>query len=44
MFIDRFIAVSAIITRSGHQIEIKIYEHHFCKADWRELDRPIDAV
>lgn len=43
-FIDWFIAVPAKITISGHQIELKIYEHHFCKADWEDLDRLIDAA
>ena len=23
---------------SGHQTEIKMYENHFYKADWKELD------
>jgi len=43
-FIDWFIAVPAKITRSGHQTEIKLYEHHFYKADWEELDRLIEAA
>ncbi|OFY02662.1 MAG: hypothetical protein A2X05_03725 [Bacteroidetes bacterium GWE2_41_25] len=43
-FIDWFIAVPAKITRSGHQMEIKLYEHHFCKADWEELYKPIEAA
>ena len=30
-FIDRFIIVPAKISKSGHQIEIKLYEHHFTK-------------
>jgi hypothetical protein len=33
-FIDWFIAVPAKITISRHQIELKIYEHHFYKFDW----------
>jgi len=37
-FIDWFIVVSAKITRSGHQTEIKMYENHFHKTDWKELD------
>jgi hypothetical protein len=28
-FIDWFISVPAKITKSGHQMEIKLYEHHF---------------
>ena len=32
-FIDWFIAVPAKITISGHQIELRMYEHHFYKAD-----------
>lgn len=43
-FIDWFIAVPAKITSSGHQIELKMYEHHFHKADWEELDRLIEAA
>ncbi len=43
-FIDWFIVVPAKITKSGHQTEIKMYEHHFYKADWEELDRLIDAA
>jgi len=43
-FIERFIAVPAKITRSGHQIEIKMYENHFYKADWKELDRLVEAA
>jgi hypothetical protein len=43
-FIDWFIAVPARITSSGHQIELKMYEHHFYKAHWEELDRLIEAV
>lgn len=36
--------VPAKITRSGHQMELKIYEHHFYKADWQELDEFIEAA
>jgi hypothetical protein len=43
-FIDWFIAVPAMITSSGHQIELRMYEHHFYKADWEELDRLIEAA
>jgi hypothetical protein len=43
-FIDWFIAVPAKITSSGHQIELKMYEHHFYKADWEELERLIEAA
>jgi len=43
-FIDWFIAVPAKITRSGHQAELKMYEHHFYKADWEELDRLIEVA
>ena len=43
-FIDWFIAVPAKIAISGHQIELKMYEHHFYKADWEEFDRLIDAA
>jgi len=43
-FIDWFIAVPARITRSGHQIELKIYEHHFYRDAWEELDRLIEAA
>jgi hypothetical protein len=43
-FIDWFIAVPAKITRSGHQTEIKLCEHHFYKADCEEMDRLIEAA
>ena len=43
-FIDWFIAVPAKITMSGHQIEIKMYEHHFYKDAWEKLSRFIDAA
>jgi len=43
-FIDWFIAVPAKITESGHKIEIKMYEHHFYKDDWKELDMIIEAA
>jgi len=43
-FIDWFILVPARITKSGHQMEIKLYEHHFYKADWEELDKLIEAA
>ena len=43
-FIDWFISVPAKITRSGHQTEIKMYENHFYKADWKELDRLVEAA
>jgi hypothetical protein len=43
-FIDWFIAVPAKITSSGHQIELRMYEHHFYKADWEELDQLIGAA
>lgn len=43
-FIDWFIMVPAKITSSGHQIELKMYERHFYKDDWEELDRLIEAA
>jgi ABC-type uncharacterized transport system substrate-binding protein len=43
-FIDWFISISTKITRRGHQMEIKLYEHHFYKADWEELDKLIEAA
>lgn len=43
-FIEWFIAVPAKITSSGHQIEIKMYEQHYYKDEWEELDRLIDAA
>ncbi len=42
--IDWFIAVPAKITSSWHQIELKMYEHHFYKADWEELGQLIEAA
>jgi len=44
VFIDWFIMVPAKITKSGYQKEIKLYEQHFYKADWEELDRLIEAA
>ncbi|MDO8953208.1 MAG: hypothetical protein Q7U86_11320 [Draconibacterium sp.] len=38
------IAVDAKITKSGHQVELKLYEHHFYKADWEEFDKLIEAA
>ena len=43
-FIDWFISVPAKITRSGHQTEIKMYENHFYKSEWEELDKLIEAA
>lgn len=43
-FIDWFIALPARITNSGHQIKLKMYEHHFYKAEWEELDKLIEAA
>ena len=43
-FIDWFISVPPKITRSGHQMEIKLYEHHFYKADWEQLDTLVEAA
>lgn len=43
-FIDWFISVPARITKSGHQMELKLYEHHFYKDDWEMLDRLIEAA
>lgn len=43
-FIDWLIAVSAKITRSGHQTELKMYEHHFYKFEGEELDRFIETA
>lgn len=43
-FIDWFIEISAKITTSGHQTEIKIYEHHFYKDAWEVFDRLIEAA
>ena len=43
-FIEWFISVPAKIARSGHQVELKMYEHHFHKDAWEELDRLIEAA
>ena len=42
--LSRDIAKAAKITISGHQIELKMYEHHFYKDAWEELDRLIEAA
>ncbi len=44
IFIDWFISVPAKIARSGQQTEIKMYENHFHKADWKELDRLVEVA
>ncbi len=41
---DWFISVPANIIRSGHQIELNLYEHHFYKADWEELDISTSSI
>jgi hypothetical protein len=38
-FIDWFIAVPAKLTNSGRKIELRMYEHHFYKADCEEPAR-----
>ena len=43
-FIDWFVAVPARITRSGRRIELKMYERHFHRDDWEELDRLLAAA
>ncbi|HPM02613.1 MAG TPA: IS1380 family transposase [Candidatus Cloacimonadota bacterium] len=43
-FANWFILVPARITRSAKQIELKMYEHHFYKEDWEELDRMVKAA
>jgi hypothetical protein len=43
-FIDWFIAIPAKIIKSGHQTEIKMYEHHFYKVDREEFDKLIEAA
>jgi hypothetical protein len=40
-FIEWFIAVPIKITKSVHQTELKMYEHHSYKDAWKELDRLI---
>ena len=42
--IEWFIAVPAKITWNGHQTIINLYENHFYKADWKELDRLVEAA
>jgi hypothetical protein len=43
-FVDWFINVPARITSSGHQVEIKMYENHYHKDAWEELDQLIEAA
>jgi hypothetical protein len=43
-FVDWFVAVPAKITRGGRRIELKMYEHHFYREQWEELDRSIEAT
>jgi len=44
--LNRFVAVRKKVAqlRSGHQTEIKMYENHFYKADWKELDSLVEAA
>lgn len=43
-FVEWFISVPAKITRSGRMTEIKMYEHHYYKKDWEELDWLVSAA
>jgi hypothetical protein len=43
-FIEWVISASAKITSSGHQIELRMYELDFYKADWEELNKLIEAA
>ena len=42
-FAGWFVLVPAKITKSGHQIELKIYENHFYRDDWEELNLLVEA-
>lgn len=43
-FIDWFISVPAKMTRSGRRIELKMYENHFFREDWEEMDAHLDVA
>lgn len=43
-FMDRFISVPAKMTRSGRRVELKMYENHFFREDWEELDALLAAA
>lgn len=43
-FMDWFVKVPARITRSGRRTELKMYEHHFFREDWEELEGLLDAA
>lgn len=43
-FVEWFITIPAKIIRGGHKTEIKMYEHHFYKKDWEELDMLISVA
>jgi len=42
--IDWFGSLPTNLTRSGNQLELKMYEHHFYKDAWEELDSFIKAT
>lgn len=44
IFMDWFVNVPAKITRSGRRTELKMYESHFFREDWEELDGLLGAA
>lgn len=43
-FMEWFVAVPAKIVRGGRRRELKMYENHFFREDWEELDGLLDAA
>lgn len=43
-FRDWFILVPGRLVSGGHKVEIKIYEHYYCKSNWLEFDEFLDAA
>jgi len=43
-FMEWFIIVPGKIISGGHSKEIKIYENYYCKSNWLEFDKLLDAA
>ena len=43
-FKEWFVEVPAKITHSGRSVELKMYENHFFREDWQEMEALLDAA
>src|SRR5699024_1756474 len=43
-FMEWFVEVPAKITRSGRSTDLKLYENHFFRKDWRELSDLLEVA